>query len=415
MENIRPKLLLKSVLLLTCILTLINFVTCLLCHSSVVALTALINLSQFNFYLIKARLLNYRKKNGPKSSRFGILVDLISSIFVCAVCFSTLIKSIQKLLGHHSIHDIDEHKDQLHHVHTIFGFRFKETMMVSCGALTFAGDFLIFLIYLVLNSHQNRTKSTDTSLIPEEAFRTAQDSKSFQPFNDIKIKKENCILLIPSDLVKCKKKLMDTVILMIGSLFTILCAFLNSLDAEIHTELDHAEFNHSFANESVPHDHAHQANHVRTVLDFTIINIDPILAIVMIALYLFFFGTILKFSCLILSQAVPAYIDIQKIKSDLIFNIPAIKNIHDLHLYEFNPFHLCISMHFVIQDDNSDSQTEQIARISDQITNFFHDKFFIYKVILEPEIVKNYDPKLVHGCILESDCSGLCETKLCSS
>lgn len=47
-----------------------------------------------------------------------------------------------------------------------------------------------------MNSYQNRTKSTDTSLIPEEAFRQTQDSKSFKPFNDILIKKENCILII---------------------------------------------------------------------------------------------------------------------------------------------------------------------------------------------------------------------------
>lgn len=50
--------------------------------------------------------------------------------------------------GHHSVHDIDDSKDQLHHEHTILGFRFKETLMVSTGALTFTGDFLIFLIFL---------------------------------------------------------------------------------------------------------------------------------------------------------------------------------------------------------------------------------------------------------------------------
>lgn len=197
-------------------------------------------------------------------------------------------------------------------------------------------------------------------------------------------------------MVKCKKKFLDTVVIFIGSLFTILCAFLNILDSQIHQELKHSESNKTYLSDSSlehhhhhHHDHNHlKTNHVKSVLDFIIINIDPILSVVMIVLYLLFFGTILKFSCLILSQAVPVYIDIQKIKSDLLLQIPTIKDIHTLHLYEFNPFHLCISMHFVIQVDNLSSETEKIKNVSDKITDFFHDKYFIYKVILQPEIVK---------------------------
>ena len=116
-KDFKLKCLITHLLLITCSLAILNFVVSLFSHSSVISLTALINLSQFNFYLTKHKLLViyfilskitflfnfqlkvYKKKNISKSSRFGILIDLINSIFVCATCFSILIKSIQSLAG----------------------------------------------------------------------------------------------------------------------------------------------------------------------------------------------------------------------------------------------------------------------------------------------------------------------------
>ncbi|RNA13889.1 hypothetical protein BpHYR1_017226 [Brachionus plicatilis] len=61
--------------------------------------------------------------------------------------------------------------------------------------------------------------------------------------------------------------------------------------------------------------------------------------------------------------------------------------------------------------------------VVDLIQANFCSILFIRQFLLVLDTVKtnrpitrtNYDPKLVHGCILESDCSGLCETKLCSN
>ncbi|CAF1028792.1 unnamed protein product, partial [Brachionus calyciflorus] len=212
-----------------------------------------------------------------------------------------------------------------------------------------------------------------------------------------------------SDLIKCKKKFLDLVVLFIGSLFTILCVFLNKIDSDIH-EAGHMDIhtNHTEQlNSTTSHDHEHgQANHVKTLADFIMINIDPILSTIIVILFVYFFGAILKVSCMILSQAVPIYINIQEIKKDLLKKIPAIVNIHSLHLYEYNPFHLCISMHFVIVKSSLKPVKNQIREISDEIIEFFLNEYFIFKVILQPEVVENisdYPSHDDHHCLLDTE------------
>lgn len=47
---------------------------------------------------------------------------------------------------------------------------------------------------------------------------------------------------------------------------------------------------------------------------------------------------------------------------------------HEFHLYEYNPFHLYISMHFVVYDDSEktgESRQAKIADISNKIKEYF--------------------------------------------
>ncbi|CAF0877099.1 unnamed protein product [Brachionus calyciflorus] len=191
MANMKLKLFMSSILVLTSSLTILNFVSSRLCHSSVLALTGIINLSQFNFFLVKFVLL--KKKKGNNASRLGILIDLINSIFVCAICFSTLIKSIESIFSHQSVHGIDQENDQLHHEHKPLS---REILMLSTGLITFTGQFIIFIIFLVLNLSQNNENIPDESFLSESILRKSDKIKSFEPFNDIKVKKENCVLII---------------------------------------------------------------------------------------------------------------------------------------------------------------------------------------------------------------------------
>lgn len=50
---------------------------------------------------------------------------------------------------------------------------------------------------------------------------------------------------------------------------------------------------------------------------FFLLNFDPVLAIIISLLNLFFFGKIIRKSCLILSQAVPSYVNLAQIEQDL--------------------------------------------------------------------------------------------------
>jgi Co/Zn/Cd efflux system component len=69
------------------------------------------------------------------------------------------------------------------------------------------------------------------------------------------------------------------------------------------------------------HEHAHQSGETSGILQqiahFFLINIDPILSIIVSFIYIVYFVKTTKEASLIFSQAVPSFINIAKIKSDL--------------------------------------------------------------------------------------------------
>lgn len=72
------------------------------------------------------------------------------------------------------------------------------------------------------------------------------------------------------------------------------------------------------------HDHHHEHRHdgtlvglVKIVLNFLLINIDPVLSIVLSIIYMIFFMQIFKLAALILAQSVPASIDVTRVQNDI--------------------------------------------------------------------------------------------------
>lgn len=98
----------------------------------------------------------------------------------------------------------------------------------------------------------------------------------------------------------------------------ILCAFLNRTDIQKHHE-HHEQISHTtFSPNHTEQDHnEHMHTHVNTLKDILIINADPVVSILISFFYIYYFGTILKSCCLMLSQAVPSFIDFKKVKCDL--------------------------------------------------------------------------------------------------
>lgn len=72
--------------------------------------------------------------------------------------------------------------------------------------------------------------------------------------------------------------------------------------------------------------------------------------------------------------------------------LPSVKNFHDLYLYEYNPFHLNVYMHYVVADkgpnDSVLSKQAEINEISDKIKKYLSNYYFIHRVYLQPEYIQ---------------------------
>ena len=112
-------------------------------------------------------------------------------------------------------------------------------------------------------------------------------------------------MILASDLIKLKKMLTYLLVLVSASFSCTLNTILNS---------DHFLMSNN----------ANASFYNTTNLTFQtklyclfLLNYDPVLSIVISLLNLFFFGKIIQKSCLILSQAVPSYVDLSQIEKDL--------------------------------------------------------------------------------------------------
>lgn len=75
-------------------------------------------------------------------------------------------------------------------------------------------------------------------------------------------------------------------------------------------------------------------------------------------------------------------------------------NVHELFLYEWTPYSICVNMHFVLLDDPTLSRRELLERASQEIEDYFLNKFNVHYLIAQPEFT--HQRTLNNQCLLET-------------
>jgi len=177
--------------------------------------------------------------------------------------------------------------------------------------------------------------------------------------------------------------------LFIGPLATLLSAYMIEIEANMRTPFTNSSIHN---NETLKNFNNSSNEMEQTAFNITkmlIINIDPILSFFIGLFYLIFFGNIFKEALKILSQAVPSFIDVSTLKKEIQELDSSIKNVHQLHVYEWTPFQMCITLHFVItRNKNLANANLQITNVSNRIVSFLNEHYLIRRVYLQPETVE---------------------------
>ena len=112
------------------------------------------------------------------------------------------------------------------------------------------------------------------------------------------------------------------------------------------------------------------------------VTIDAAVSL-LIALVILVWGLrLLHSSSAILLQSVPSHIDPDRLVNDLLFHLPQISDVHDLHLWTLTLGSYCLSAHLVINQDCQISETHQLL---DKINRFLHDRYGIYHTTFQFE------------------------------
>lgn len=421
-SKLKLKLYFILLVLMSFLLTLIAFVTSLFCHSSVLSLTALFHFSQLIFYTTKLYLLLRKEKNDDKNdglkgpTRLGILIDMLCAVFVSALCLSIIVKSVEYFFGHRHMNEDEEEKkdDKLHHDHESMSQYEKILLMSAVGLFLFFWD----IVFLVLNFketvlRQKKRKNyahcesfPSPGSNPNRTLCTDTDQINFKPFGNCKIRKENCYLIVPSDLVKMRRKVFFTLAFLSGPLSILINSLVYTInyDKEHHStpSSDHHQSVNTSTSSFVTHqNHEHSHDHddhggelggvLNVVVGFVLINIDPLLSIILCFIYTIFFVKIFKIAALILAQSVPVALDVESLKKDIKNIVPSIQSIHEFYLFEWTPFNLCISMHFVMEKNpnhtSSEDQQRDISNAIERIRDYFSNNYLIHSLVIQPEFV----------------------------
>jgi len=174
----------------------------------------------------------------------------------------------------------------------------------------------------------------------------------------------------------------------IGPLATLLSAYLIDFETNSGTQFTNSS--------SLRDEHLINLNNssseVKTTFDITkmlIMNIDPILSFFIGLFYLFFFGNVFKEALRILSQAVPSFIKINTLKQQIQELDSSIMQVHELHIYEWTPLQLCITLHFVVKRNKDFASANlQIKNVTSKIVSFLNEQYTIQRVHLQPEMVE---------------------------
>lgn len=120
--------------------------------------------------------------------------------------------------------------------------------------------------------------------------------------------------------------------------------------------------------------------------------IDPLLSIVSAGLLLLLSYPYMKESCLILLQTIPASINIDNLKKELLEHFPDILNVHDFHVWQLTASKIISTVHITFQNP------KMYAKIIGEIRQFFTD-YGITQVTIQPEFGSKTPDK--NSCLMK--------------
>jgi cobalt-zinc-cadmium efflux system protein len=109
--------------------------------------------------------------------------------------------------------------------------------------------------------------------------------------------------------------------------------------------------------------------------------VDPILSIVVAGFIARWSWGLLRDSTLILLERKPNHLDLQEMQDKLKGEIPEVKDVHDLHVWEITSQFICLSAHIVLDDVGLSGA----QRIRSKVADYLQHHFGIGHVVLQVE------------------------------
>lgn len=109
--------------------------------------------------------------------------------------------------------------------------------------------------------------------------------------------------------------------------------------------------------------------------------VDPILSVVVAFVIARWSWGLLRDSTLILMERKPSHVDLAEVENKLVADIPEVRAVHDLHVWEITSQFVCLSAH-VIVDDMSVKATEAIR---ESVNHLLEHDFGIGHAVIQLE------------------------------
>lgn len=117
--------------------------------------------------------------------------------------------------------------------------------------------------------------------------------------------------------------------------------------------------------------------------------IDPLLTLIIAGYLLYISWCIIKESIQIIMQFAPKDIDIAEVEK-IITSLPAVKNMHHVHLWQLNDNNIHLEAHV---EFNKDIRLSEFDKICENIEKLLLEKFHINHTYIQPEWQRD-DPKI---------------------
>jgi Co/Zn/Cd efflux system component len=161
---------------------------------------------------------------------------------------------------------------------------YKSVMYV--GGVNLLFDVILAILFLISRFKSNSMVELQQSKQPEKL-------RLFSYFN-MDLKQDDCILITPTDIFRRENTFQYLFVLFVGPVLTLGYSVVAFKDRQSFIVINSNE-----------------------VLDFVLLNFDPLCSMCAALIYLLHFGRVVRIACLFLSQATPSYINVAKCKQEI--------------------------------------------------------------------------------------------------